>query len=76
MVAANSGFRFPTLASGPNHPIHRPITRLRWSVYRIPLTKEDLRIHAWLNERLASLRRERHGFWSKLRQVLFGRRPI
>ena len=74
MVAANSEFRFPPLATRPGQPIHRSVRLLRWSEYRKPLTKEDLRIHAWLNERLAELHRERHGVWTKVRQFLFGRR--
>jgi hypothetical protein len=43
--------------------------------YRPPLTAEDLRIHAWITERLAALHRERHGPWAKLRRFLFGSRP-
>jgi hypothetical protein len=43
--------------------------------YRPPLTAEDLRIHAWINERLAALHRERHGPWAKLLRFLFGSRP-
>jgi hypothetical protein len=42
------------------------------SGYRPPLTEEDIRIHAWLNERLAALHRERNGLWSKIRRLLFG----
>ena len=44
--------------------------------YRPPLTAEDLRIHAWINERLAALYRERHGPWAKLRRFLFGNCPL
>jgi hypothetical protein len=44
-------------------------------LYLAPLTSEDLRIHAWINERLAELHRERHGLWTKVRHILFGRRP-
>jgi hypothetical protein len=40
--------------------------------YRPPLTAEDLRIHAWIDERLAVLHRERHGLWAKARRFLFG----
>jgi hypothetical protein len=32
---------------------------------RPPLTEEDLRIHAWLSERLEALRHERHGLWPR-----------
>jgi hypothetical protein len=34
------------------------------------LTAKDLRIHASINERLATLHRERHGLWAKLRRFL------
>jgi hypothetical protein len=74
MVSANSDFRFPSPTSRPSQPIHRPVKLLRWSDYRRPLTSEDLRIHAWLNERLAELHRERHGLWTKVRHILFGHR--
>jgi hypothetical protein len=40
--------------------------------YRPPLTAEDLRIHDWINERLAVLHRERNGLWAKARRFLFG----
>jgi hypothetical protein len=75
MVAANSEFRFPALAPRPSRPIHRSLHPLRGSFYLAPLTSEDLRIHAWINERLAELHRERHGLWTKVRHILFGRRP-
>jgi hypothetical protein len=38
--------------------------------HRQPLTEKDLRIHAWLNERLALLQYERHGLWPKSRRLL------
>jgi hypothetical protein len=44
--------------------------------YRPPLTAEDLRIHAWINDRLAVLHRERHGLWAKVRRFLLGNRPL
>ena len=44
------------------------------SAYRPSLSEEDIRIHAWLNERLAALRHERRGRWSKIRRFLFGNR--
>jgi hypothetical protein len=43
--------------------------------YRPPLTAEDLRIHGWINERLAVLHRERNSLWAKLRRFLLGNRP-
>ena len=39
-----------------------------------PLSAKDIRIHAWLSERLAVLQHERHGLWPKLRRFLFGNR--
>ncbi|SRR5579871_5093114 len=48
----------------------------RWSTTRSPLTAEDIRIHAWLNERLAVLHHERHGLWPRLRRVFFGSRLV
>jgi hypothetical protein len=43
---------------------------------RPPLTAEDLRILAWINERLAVLHRERHSLWAKVRWFLLGNRPL
>jgi hypothetical protein len=37
--------------------------------HRLPLTEEDLRIHAWLNERLALLLYERHGLWPRANRL-------
>jgi hypothetical protein len=34
------------------------------------LTEEDMGIHAWLNERLAVLRYERHGLWPRAKRLL------
>ncbi len=39
---------------------------------RPPLTEEDIRLHAWLNERLAALHREKHGLWPRIRRFLVG----
>jgi len=41
-----------------------------WYLHRAPLSDEDLRIHAYVSERLAVLHRERHGLWSKIRRLL------
>jgi len=38
--------------------------------YRPPLTEEDVRLHAWLNERLAVLHHERNGFWPRTHRLL------
>ncbi len=48
----------------------------RWSTARPPLSAEDIRIHAWLSERLAVLHYEQHGLWPKLRQLLFANRLV
>jgi hypothetical protein len=42
------------------------------SAWRPRPTEEDIRLHAWLNERLAILHRQRHGLWATLRRFLFG----
>jgi hypothetical protein len=39
----------------------------RWS-------EADVRGHAWLNQRMAVLRRERRGWWQRLRRLLSGGR--
>jgi hypothetical protein len=39
---------------------------------RRPLSAEDLRLHAWLTERLAVLHYQRHGLWPRLRRFFFG----
>jgi hypothetical protein len=48
----------------------------QWSTARPPLSAEDIRIHAWLIERLAVVHYERHGLWPKLRRFLFGNRLV
>jgi hypothetical protein len=40
--------------------------------YPTPPTEEDIRIHAWLTERLAALDRERHGLWPRILRFLRG----
>src|SRR5262245_49281724 len=45
--------------------------RDRWSAVQ-PLTDEDIRIHAWLSDRLAELHYQRYGLWPRLRRLLFG----
>jgi hypothetical protein len=40
--------------------------------HRIQPSAEDLRIHNWLNERLAAVHRERYGWWSKIRRFVIG----
>ena len=36
-----------------------------------PLTAEDIRIHTWINERLAVLHRERHSLWARIKRAIF-----
>ena len=36
------------------------------------LTSEDLRIHAWINQRLTLHHREQNSLWAKVRRFLFG----
>jgi hypothetical protein len=48
----------------------------RWSTARPRLSAEDIRLHAWLTERLAVLHHERHGLWPKFRRFLFGNRLV
>jgi hypothetical protein len=45
-------------------------THVRAHHYRPALTEEDVRLHAWLNERLAALHHERHGFWPRVHRLL------
>ena len=41
---------------------------------RPPLSAEDIRLHAWLTERLVALHYERHGLWPRLRRFFFSNR--
>jgi hypothetical protein len=44
------------------------------SAARAPVRAEDIRVHAWLRQRLAKLHHERYGLWPKFRRLLFGNR--
>jgi hypothetical protein len=58
-------------------PARREDERInRWSAARRPLSAEDIRIHAWLIERLAAIHYERYGLWPRLRRCLFGNRLV
>jgi hypothetical protein len=48
----------------------------RWSTARPPRSAEDIRVHAWLLERLAAHHYERNGLWPRLRRFLFGNRLV
>jgi hypothetical protein len=69
MVAASSHLRLRYRDAGLSVV---PRRRTRVLDHRPPLTAEDLRIHAWITERLAVLHRERHGLWANLRRFLLG----
>ena len=61
----------PDAASGPWQPGAEG-QRIKLSpASRQPLTGEDIRLHVWLNERLAILHQQRNGIWVKLRRFLF-----
>lgn len=45
-----------------------------WFTDRPALTEEDVRLHAWIDERLVELHRERNGLWSRIRRFLFDNR--
>lgn len=73
MVAANSLIPLRYRDTGPMVLAGRAIHVLD---YRPPLATEDLRIHAWINERLKRLDRERNSLWAKLRRFLVGNHPL
>jgi hypothetical protein len=47
-----------------------------WTGRRPRRSAEDARIHAWLNVRLAALRRERRGLWPRVRRFFLGNRLV
>jgi hypothetical protein len=69
MVASNPNHWLPYRDAGPMVLSGRTIHVFD---YRQPLTAEDLRIHAWINERLAGLDRDRNSLWPKVRRFLLG----
>jgi hypothetical protein len=72
MVAANLNLRLWYRDAGPMVLSKRATNVLD---YQPPLTAEDLRIHAWINERLALLHRERNSLWAKVSRLLLWNRP-
>ena len=68
MVAANPTLRLSYRDSGSMVLSGRAIRVLD---YRQPLTTEDVRVHTWINERLAILDRNRRGLWAKVRRFFF-----
>lgn len=73
MVAANLNPQLQYRDAGPMALSGRAIHVLD---YQPPLTTEDLRIHAWITERLKRLDRERNSLWAKLRRFLVGNHPL
>jgi hypothetical protein len=57
-------------------PIRQDQEPRRRSLIRQPPTAEDVRLQAWLTERLAVLHDERHGLWPRLRRFLFCNRLV
>jgi hypothetical protein len=47
----------------------------RWSTARLTMSAEEIRMHAWLTERLAALHQEQR-LWPKVRRLLFGNRLV
>ena len=68
MVAANANFRLEYNNSLPSLSGDRSSKAFRQFFSPPPLTAEDIRIHAWINERLVALDRERHGLRSTVRR--------
>ena len=72
----------PVKAPNTGRPVHSPSGSPPsfWDSYsgpmparlgqRQPLTEEDIRIHAWINERLALLHYERYGLWPRANRLL------
>jgi hypothetical protein len=60
-----------------NFPAKLLFEALRREVYfRQQRRAEDIRIHAWLDERLAAARYEQHGWWPRLQRFLSGNRLL
>ena len=43
--------------------------------HRAQVTADDIRIHAWINERLTAIHRERNSVRAKVSRLLFGDQP-
>lgn len=71
MVAANINLHQSYRASGSMVLSGRAIRVLE---NRPSLTAEDIRLHAWINERLTLVHREKHSLWAKVRRFLFADR--
>ncbi len=79
MVAARFNDRFPPARPIHTPPIYRLAERVRPSSDQhpvVPPSAEDVRVQAWLTERLAVLHYERHGLWPRLRRLFGGNRRV
>ena len=72
MVATNAYFYQSYRASVP---MVLPSRAIRVLDNRPALTAEDIRLHAWINERLAIVHREKHSLWAKARRFLLANHP-
>jgi hypothetical protein len=86
MVPYNRIQGFRSVLSQPVPPVaydelreylHRRVSadpQMAWRpTHRRPPSPEEIRFHAWLNERLAALQPSREGVWLRIRRFLFGR---
>jgi hypothetical protein len=70
-------FREPTETEDQAGPVARKVEGTNgWSLAPPLPSAKDIRLHAWLSERLAVLHHERHGLWPRLRRFLFGNRLV
>jgi hypothetical protein len=69
MIAASSTRRLHYRDIDPMLPMGKAT---RVIDHRPTLTPEDLRIHAWISQRLALFRRVQNSLWAKVRRFLFG----
>jgi len=80
MFGPNANDRFPTAGFNPVPPVNRLAERVRHYFDQRPTrpapSAEDIRVHAWLTERLAMLAYERFGLWPRLRRFFFGNRLV
>jgi hypothetical protein len=74
MIVPNPNYRSLSSAFNPRRTVHRQAGHVHH--YRPPLSLEDIRLHALLNERLAALHRERHGLWPTMQRFLWGKRLV
>lgn len=68
MVAATASIGYLAPVCRVLQPVNRARVVITYPEELAPLTEEDVRIHAWLNQRLAIVARERRGLWATLRR--------